>query len=116
MSKARVPVWLVATVVCAALPPILGRIGVWGFDQYHALILCFGVTYALAALPLNLLIGYADRSRFGDVVIGKPTILVDGLVAGTWLWTGDDVEVSLRRAPPGVEEERSRLRDWLALD
>jgi hypothetical protein len=63
----------------------------------------------------NLLIGYADRSRFGDVVIGKPTILVDGLVAGTWRWTGDDVAVSLRRVPREVEEERSRLRDWLAV-
>jgi len=64
----------------------------------------------------NLLIGYADRSRFGDVVIGEPTILVDGLVVGTWSWTGDDVEVSLRRVPGEVEEERSRLRDWLAGD
>ena len=64
----------------------------------------------------DLLIGYADRSRFGDVVIGKPTILVDGIVAGTWEWNGDDVEVSLPRAPREVEEERSRLRDWLAGD
>jgi hypothetical protein len=64
----------------------------------------------------DLLIGYADRSRFGNVVIGEPTILVDGLVAGTWRWTGDDVEVSLSRARPGVEEERSRLRDWLAAE
>lgn len=62
----------------------------------------------------NLLIGYADRSRFGDVVIGKPTILVDGHVAGTWQWTGDDVELSLRRVPREVEDERLRLRDWLA--
>ena len=58
----------------------------------------------------------ADRSRFGDVVIGKPTILVDGVVAGTWSWTGDDVEMSLRRVPREVEEERLRLRDWLAAD
>ena len=62
----------------------------------------------------DLLIGYADRSRFGDVVIGKPTILVDGLVAGTWRWTGDDVEVSLSRVSPELEDERVRLRDWLA--
>jgi len=38
------------------------------------------------------------------------------LVVGTWSWTGDDVEVSLRRVPGEVEEERSRLRDWLAGD
>jgi len=64
----------------------------------------------------NLLIGYADRSRFGEVVIGQPTILVDGVVAGTWAWSGDDVEVSLGRVPPEVEDERLRLRDWLARD
>ena len=64
----------------------------------------------------DVLIGFVDRSRFGAVVVGKPTILVDGLVAGTWRWTGDDVEVSLRRVPPDVEDERVRLRDWLAAD
>jgi len=66
----------------------------------------------------DLLIGYADRSRFGDVVIGRPTILVDGVVAGTWRWTADDVEVSLRhvpmggrgRAQPPTRLARSRLR------
>jgi hypothetical protein len=62
----------------------------------------------------DVLISFADRSRFGEVVIGQPTILVDGLVAGTWRWTGDDVEVSLRRAPREVDAERRRLRDWLA--
>jgi hypothetical protein len=62
----------------------------------------------------NVPIGYADRSRFGDVVIGKPTILVDGVVAGTWRWTGEDVEVSVRRLPRDGEAERSRLREWLA--
>jgi Winged helix DNA-binding domain len=64
----------------------------------------------------DVLIGFADRSRFGEVVVGQPTILVDGLVAGTWRWTGDDVEVSLRRVTREVEAERRRLRDWLAAD
>jgi len=64
----------------------------------------------------DALIGFADRSRFGEVVVGRPTILVDGLVAGTWRWTGDDVEVSLRRVPREIEAERRQLRDWLAAD
>jgi hypothetical protein len=64
----------------------------------------------------DVLISFADRSRFGEVVIGQPTILVDGLVAGTWRRTGGDVEVSLRRVPREVEAERRRLRDWLAAD
>lgn len=59
----------------------------------------------------DLLIGYADRRRFGDVVIGEPTVLVDGVVAGTWRWTGDDVEVTPNL--PAAEDERQRLRDWL---
>jgi hypothetical protein len=63
----------------------------------------------------NVLIGYADRGRFGAPPIGEPTILVDGVVAGTWRWTGADVEVApLRRLPPEVEAERLLLRDWLA--
>lgn len=65
----------------------------------------------------DLLIGHADRTRFGrpGPVIGKPTILVDGLVAGTWRWTGDDVDVAFAGTVPSeVEAERTRLRDWLA--
>ena len=62
----------------------------------------------------DALIGYEDRSRFGRVVVGQPTMLVDGIVAGTWRWTGHEVEVSLRRVPRDVEAERRRLRDWLA--
>jgi hypothetical protein len=64
----------------------------------------------------DVLISYADRTRFGNVVVGRPPILVDGVVAGTWRWTGDDVEVSLQRVPRTVETERQRLRDWLAAD
>jgi hypothetical protein len=59
----------------------------------------------------NVLIGYADRSRFGDYVVGDATVLVDGTAAATWRWTGDDVEVAPR--VPEAEEERVRLRDWL---
>jgi hypothetical protein len=58
-----------------------------------------------------MLIGYADRSRFGDVVIGKPVVLVDGLVAATWSWVGDDILVTPDL--PEAEAERQALRDWL---
>lgn len=59
----------------------------------------------------NVLIGYADRSRFGTYRVGDATVLVDGVAAATWRWTGDDVE--LTPALPEAEEERVRLRDWL---
>jgi Winged helix DNA-binding domain len=63
----------------------------------------------------NLLIGYADRTRFGNPPIGEPTVLVDGVVAATWRWTGDDVEITPeRRLPREAEAERVALRDWLA--
>ncbi|MBV8959836.1 MAG: branched-chain amino acid ABC transporter ATP-binding protein/permease [Actinobacteria bacterium] len=78
----RVPVWLVATVVCAALPPVLGRAGLWGFDQYHALILCFGLTYALAALPLNLLMGYAGQISLGHAAFLGLGAFASGIIAG----------------------------------
>jgi hypothetical protein len=59
----------------------------------------------------NVLIGYADRSRFGDYRVGEPYVLVDGTVAATWRWSGDDVHVTPQL--PAAEEERLRLRDWL---
>ena len=78
----RVPIWLVATIVCAALPPVLGRAGLWGFDQYHALILCFGLTYALAALPLNLLMGYAGQISLGHAAFLGIGAYTSGIIAG----------------------------------
>jgi hypothetical protein len=68
----------------------------------------------------NYLLGHHDRRR--DLpegrkitdAMGRNTVLVDGVVAGTWVHTGDDVEVTpWRRLPREVDEERIRLRDWL---
>jgi hypothetical protein len=59
----------------------------------------------------NVLIGYADRRRFGEYSVGDATVLVDGVAAATWRWTGDDVELAPRIAE--AEDERVRLRDWL---
>jgi Winged helix DNA-binding domain len=62
----------------------------------------------------NVLIAYADRSRFGTPQIGRATILVDGLAAGTWEWRDGDVHVTpYARLPREVEAERRRLREWL---
>src|SRR3954470_18813249 len=61
------PWWVLALAIAAtaALPPVLGRAAPGVLDPYRALILCFGVTYALAALPLNLLMGYAGQISLG---------------------------------------------------
>jgi winged helix DNA-binding protein len=70
----------------------------------------------------NLFIAHRDReARFllpGRTIMdamGKNTVLVDGLVAGTWEWAdGDVVVVPWRKLPRAVEAERRALCDWLA--
>jgi hypothetical protein len=78
----------------------------------------------------NLILGHADRSRVigdeerGRVVSGslvRPTVLVDGFVAGTWSLDGPRLEISpfrpLRRADAAaVEDEAGRLLDFVAPD
>lgn len=70
----------------------------------------------------NLLLGHHDRTRVisdedyrrGIVVGGKPTLLVDGVVHGTWKITGDGLDVALFRPltsaqKADVESEGARL-------
>lgn len=70
----------------------------------------------------NLLLGHDDRTRVisdedyrrGIVVGGKPTLLVDGVVHGTWKITGDGLDVELFRPltsaqKADVESEGARL-------
>jgi winged helix DNA-binding protein len=68
----------------------------------------------------NLLFAHADRTRVIPDglrpvdVIGKPTYLVDGVVAGTWRWTGECVELEPNRASDArLQDEAERLRRWL---
>lgn len=68
----------------------------------------------------NVLLAHADRRRVIPAghptmgVVGQNTVLVDGLVVGTWRLAGDDVAaVPYARFPREVEAERRRLRDWL---
>ena len=81
-------------------------------------------------LPIwdNLLLGHADRRRviedqyrqvlFGGVGASRPTLLVDGFVAGTWRREGRRVRVepydplprAVRRT---VDEEAARLTAWI---
>jgi hypothetical protein len=70
----------------------------------------------------NIFIAHRDReARFlppGRTIMdamGKNTLLVDGVVAGTWEWdSGDIVVTPWRKLPRAVEAERRDLRDWLA--
>src|SRR5947209_8098230 len=78
------PWWalLVVIAVTAALPPILGRAAPGILDPYRALILCFGVTFALAALPLNLLMGYAGQISLGHAAFLGIGAFTSGIIAG----------------------------------
>ena len=68
--------------VAAALPPALARMAPGTFSPYLMLMLCFGVTYALAALPLNLLMGYAGQISLGHAAFLGIGAFTSGIVAG----------------------------------
>src|SRR4051812_8421118 len=78
------PWWVLALAIAAtaALPPVLGRAAPGVLDPYRALILCFGVTYALAALPLNLLMGYAGQISLGHAAFLGIGAFTSGIIAG----------------------------------
>ena len=78
------PWWhLVAVVAGAAvLPPVLARIAPGVFSPYLMLMLCFGVTYALAALPLNQLMGYAGQISLGHAAFLGLGAFTSGIIAG----------------------------------
>ena len=78
------PSWQVGLVFVAfaALSPFLGRALSGPFNGYHALILCFGVTYAMAALPLNLLMGYAGQISLGHAAFLGVGAYASGIIAG----------------------------------
>ena len=71
-----------AVTVAAAIPPILARAAPGVFSPYLMLMLCFGVAYALAALPLNLLMGYAGQISLGHAAFLGIGAFTSGIVAG----------------------------------
>jgi branched-chain amino acid transport system permease protein len=69
---------------------ILVVVGIWAgsrlapefFNQYRLLMLCFGVVYAMAALPLNLLMGHAGQISLGHAAFLGVGAFTGGAVAG----------------------------------
>ena len=86
LSTARVPRrwWqqLLMAGMLVALAPVLGRALPGAFNQYHCLVLAFGVTYALAALPVNLLMGYAGQISLGHAAFLGIGSYTSGIIAG----------------------------------
>ncbi|HET6794675.1 MAG TPA: branched-chain amino acid ABC transporter ATP-binding protein/permease [Acidimicrobiales bacterium] len=73
---------MAAVATLAVLAPVLGRVAPGVFSPYLMLMLCFGVTYALAALPLNLLMGYAGQISLGHAAFQGVGAFTSGIVAG----------------------------------
>jgi len=69
-------------VALIALPPILGRVFPGQFNDLRAGILGFGVVFAIGALSLNLLMGYAGQISLGHgAFIGVGAIAM-GIITG----------------------------------
>ena len=66
----------------AALAPVLSRVAPGTFTPYLMLMLCFGLTYALAALPLNLLMGYAGQISLGHAAFLGLGAFATGIITG----------------------------------
>ena len=66
----------------AALAPVLSRVAPGTFTPYLMLMLCFGLTYALAALPLNLLMGYAGQISLGHAAFLGLGAFAAGIITG----------------------------------
>ena len=78
------PSWQIGLVFAAfaIASPLLGRALPGPLNAYHALVLCFGVTYAMAALPLNLLMGYAGQISLGHAAFLGIGAYASGIIAG----------------------------------
>ena len=68
---------LAAAVACAVVPPLVGR-GLPWFNDLRALTLGIGVSYAVAAISLNLLMGYAGQISLGHAAFMGVGAFVSG--------------------------------------
>ena len=75
-----VPGLVVALVLAAALPPLLGRTPL--LSSPHALILVGACAFAIAGLSLNLLLGYAGQISLGQFAFVGVGAFTTGIVTG----------------------------------
>ena len=75
-----VPGVLVALLLAAVVPPLAGQAGL--LSEGRALQLCGGTSFAVAALSLNLLLGYAGQISLGQYAFVGVGAFTTGLVTG----------------------------------
>ncbi len=75
-----VPGLLVALVLVAVLPPLLGRTAL--LSDVNALRLCAAASFAIAGLSLNVLTGYAGQISLGQYAFVGVGAFTTGIVTG----------------------------------
>ena len=71
---------LLALLLAAALPPLLGR--TWVLSDTNALLLIGACAFAIGALSLNLLLGYAGQISLGQFAFVGVGAFATGIVTG----------------------------------
>ncbi|MCA1720700.1 MAG: ATP-binding cassette domain-containing protein, partial [Actinobacteria bacterium] len=79
-SRLPVPGLLIALVLAAVLPPLLGRTPL--LSEPNALLLCRACGFAMAALSLNMLMGYAGQISLGQFAFVGVGAFTTGIVTG----------------------------------
>ena len=100
MTRRQVRI-LVALAASAALPPLIGRYVAW-FNDLRALTLGIGVSYAVAAISLNLLMGYAGQISLGHAALMGVGAFVSGNLTARGLETSWVVGVILSAVTGGL--------------
>jgi ABC-type branched-subunit amino acid transport system ATPase component/ABC-type branched-subunit amino acid transport system permease subunit len=75
-----IPGVLIAVVLAAALPPLIGRTSL--LSDPNALLLCRGAGFAIAAISLNMLMGYAGQISLGQFAFVGVGAFTTGIVTG----------------------------------
>jgi branched-chain amino acid transport system permease protein len=77
--RANLALW---ALVLAALPPLTARAMPRLFQEGDALILCTAASFAMAALALNLLVGYTGQMSLGHAALLGIGAFTSGLLVG----------------------------------
>ncbi|MCW2501318.1 MAG: inner-rane translocator [Frankiales bacterium] len=80
VGRLPVPWTVVALLLAAVVPPLAG--GTALLSDTHALVLAKGAGFAMAALSLNLLMGYAGQISLGQFAFVGIGAFVTGMVTG----------------------------------
>ncbi|MCW2570389.1 MAG: livG [Frankiales bacterium] len=79
-GRLPVPTLLIALVAAAVLPPLIGRTFI--LSDPNALLLCRACAFGIAAISLNILMGYAGQVSLGQFAFVGIGAFTTGIVTG----------------------------------